>query len=146
MGRIQLEVLFGEKDNYRREPIWFEVVDLNSPYHVMLGRPALAKFMAIPHYAYLKMKLPGPHGVITITGCYKKLIECTKASSKLAEALVIAEEKRQLLQQVALAQPGRPTLGQPAPSLKPASGAKKIPPEVDKRAEATVLEVGLSAK
>jgi hypothetical protein len=90
-----LEVLFGGKDNHRREPIWFEVVDLNSPYH------ALAKFMAVPHYAYLKMKLPGPRGVITVTGCYKKSIECARASSKLAEALVIAEEKRQLLQRVA---------------------------------------------
>jgi hypothetical protein len=75
MGRIELEVLFGEKDNHRREPIWFEVVDLNSPYHALLGRPALAKFMAVPHYAYLKMKLPGPRGVITVTGCYKKSIE-----------------------------------------------------------------------
>jgi hypothetical protein len=124
MGRIQLEVLFGEKDNYRHEPIWFEVVDLNSPYHALLGRPALSNFMAIPHYAYLKMKLPGPHGVITITGFYKKSIECAIASSKLAEALVIAEEKCQLLQRAALAQPGRPTLGQTAPSLKPASDAK----------------------
>jgi hypothetical protein len=124
MGRIQLEVLFGEKDNYHREPIWFEVVDLNSPYHALLGRPALSNFMAIPHYAYLKMKLPGPHGVITITGFDKKSIECAIASSKLAEALVIAEEKRQLLQRAVLAQPGRPTLGQPAPSLKPASNAK----------------------
>jgi hypothetical protein len=50
--------------------------------------------MAVPHYAYFKMKLPGPRGVITITGCYKKSIECARASSKLAEALVIAEEKR----------------------------------------------------
>jgi hypothetical protein len=64
MGKIQLEVLFGEKDNHHREPIWFEVVDHNSPYHALLGRPALAKFMAVPHYAYLKMKLPGPRGVI----------------------------------------------------------------------------------
>jgi hypothetical protein len=76
MGRIQLEVLFGEKDNFHREPIWFKVVDLNSPYHALLGRPALAKFMAIPHYAYLKMKLLGPRGVITIIGCYKKSMEC----------------------------------------------------------------------
>jgi hypothetical protein len=96
-----LEVLFGEEDNHRREPIWFEVVDLNIPYHALLGRPALAKFMAVPHYAYLKMKLPGPRGLITVTGCYKKSIECARASSKLAEALVIAEEKRQLLQWVA---------------------------------------------
>jgi hypothetical protein len=140
-----LEVLFGEKNNYRREPIWFEVVDLNSPYHALLGRPALAKFMAIPHYAYLKMKLPGPHGVITITRCYKQSIECARASSKLAEALVITEEKRQPLQRVALTQPGRPTLNQPAPCLKPASGTKEIPPEVDKRAGAIVSEVGLSS-
>jgi hypothetical protein len=107
MGRIKLEVLFGGKDNHRGEPIWFEVVDLSSPYHALLGRPALAKFMVVPHYAYLKMKLPGPRGVITVTGCYKKSIECG-ASSKLAEALVIAEEKRQLLQRVAATQPGHP--------------------------------------
>jgi hypothetical protein len=98
MGRIQLEVLFGEKDNFRREPICFEVVDLNNPYHALLGRTALAKFMEIPHYAYLKMKLPSPRGVITIIGCYKKSMECAKASSKLAEALVVAEEKHQLPQ------------------------------------------------
>jgi hypothetical protein len=84
MGKIQLEVLFGEKDNHHRELIWFEVVDLNSPYHALLGRPALAKYMAVPHYAYLKMKLRGPRGVITVTGCYKKSIECARASSKLA--------------------------------------------------------------
>jgi hypothetical protein len=34
MGRIELEVY------HRREPIWFEVVDLNSPYHALLGQPA----------------------------------------------------------------------------------------------------------
>jgi hypothetical protein len=146
MGKIQLEVLFGEKDNHRREPIWFEGVDLNSPYHALLDRPALAKFMAVPHYAYLKMKLPGPCGMITITRCYKKSIECVRASSKLAEALVIAEEKRQLLQRVAATQPGRPASSQPAPRFKPASGTKETPPEVDKEAEALVSEVGPSSK
>jgi hypothetical protein len=138
MGRIQLEVLFGKKDNYRREPIWFEVVDLNSPYHALLGRPALAKFMAVLHYAYLKMKLPSPCGVITVTGCYKKSIEYARASSKLVEALVIAEEKHQLLQRVAATQPGCLAPSQPAPRLKPASSAKKVPPEVGKEAEAFV--------
>jgi hypothetical protein len=112
------------------------VVDLNSPYHALLGRPALAKFMAVPHYAYLKMKLPGPRGVITVTGCYKKSIECARASSKLAEALVIAEEKRQLLQRVAAVQPGCLATGQPAPHLKPASSAKEVLPEAGKVAEA----------
>jgi hypothetical protein len=70
MGRVQLEVLFGEKDNSCREPIWFEVVDISSPYHALLGRLALEKFMAVPHYAYLKMKLPGPRGVIRLKCIY----------------------------------------------------------------------------
>jgi hypothetical protein len=146
MGKIQLEVLFGEKDNYRCEPIWFEVVDLNSPYHVLLGHPTLAKFIAVSHYAYLKMKLPGPRGVITVTGCYKKSIECVRASSKLAEALVIAKEKRQLLQRVAAAQPSRPALSPPAPRFKPVSGTQEIMPKVDKEAEALVSEVGPSSR
>jgi hypothetical protein len=84
--------------------------------------------------------------VITVTGCYKKSIECARASSKLAEALVITEEKRQLLQWVASTQPGQPGSSQPAPRLKPASSAKEIPPEVDKKAKALVSEVGLSSK
>jgi hypothetical protein len=104
MGRVQLEVLFGKKGNNRREPIWFEVVDISSPYHALLGHPPLAKFMAVPHYAYLKMKLPGPRGVITVSGCFKKSLACARASSQLAEALVIAEEKRQFLHRVALTQ------------------------------------------
>jgi hypothetical protein len=146
MGKIQLEVLFGEKDNHRREPIWFEVVDLNSPYHGLLGRPALAKFMVVPHYAYLNMKLLGPRGVITVSGCYKKSIECARASSKLEEALVIAEENCQLLQRVAVTQPGRPALSQPAPHLKLASGAKEVPPEVGKEAEVLVSGAGPSSR
>ena len=49
LGKIRLDVIFGDEANFRREPIWFEVVDFNSPYHALLGRPALAKFMAVPH-------------------------------------------------------------------------------------------------
>jgi hypothetical protein len=146
MGRIELEELFSGKDNHRCEPIWFEVVDLNSPYHMLLGRPALAKFMAVPHYAYLKMKLPGPHGVITVARCYKKSIECARASSKLAEALVIAEEKRQLLQRVAAVQPGCPASSQLVPRLKPASSAKEVPPKAGKEAEALVSGASPSSR
>jgi hypothetical protein len=102
--------------------------------------------MAVPHYAYLKMKLPGPREVITVAGCYKKSIECTKASSKLAEALVITEEKHQQLQRVAVPQPGHSASGHPTPRLKPTSGAKDIPPEVDKEAEALVSGAGPSSR
>jgi hypothetical protein len=102
--------------------------------------------MAVPHYAYLKMKLPGPHEVITVTGCYKKSIECTRASSKLAEALVIAEEKRQLLRRVAAVQPDRPASGLPAPHLQPASLPKEVPPEAGKESKALVSGAGSSSR
>src|SRR4051794_24629913 len=63
MGRIWLDVIFGTEENFRREPIWFEDADLSSPYHALLGLPAVAKFMINAHLAYLKMKLPRPNGI-----------------------------------------------------------------------------------
>nr|XP_051190603.1 uncharacterized protein LOC127303930 [Lolium perenne] len=39
IGRIKLDVMFGKPDHFRTEAIEFEVVDLVSPYHALLGRP-----------------------------------------------------------------------------------------------------------
>ena len=103
IGKIKIDVLFGDKDHFHREAIWFEVVDLESPYHALLGRPALTKFMVVPHYAYLKMKMPSTKGILTITGDYKKSSDCVADSSWLAESLVIAAEKRLLDKVVAMA-------------------------------------------
>lgn len=61
-GKISLNVVFGNTDNFRRESLEFEVVDWPSQYHAILGCPAFAKFMAVPHYAYLKLKMPGNNG------------------------------------------------------------------------------------
>jgi hypothetical protein len=96
MGMIRLDVMFGNQENCQVENLWFEVVDLESLYHALLGRPALAKFMASTHAAYLKMKMPGPRGVITIIGDYKHSIVCALAGSSLAETLIIADEKKRL--------------------------------------------------
>ena len=60
------------------------MVDLESPYHALLGGPALAKFMAVPHYAYLKMKMPSTKGILTVVGDYKRSIACAADSSRLA--------------------------------------------------------------
>lgn len=52
--------MFEERANYHIETLIFEVMDLPSAYHAILGWPCYAKFMAIPNYAYLKLKLLGP--------------------------------------------------------------------------------------
>jgi hypothetical protein len=36
------------------------VVNFASPYHALLGRPCYAKFMAVPYYGCLKLKMPRP--------------------------------------------------------------------------------------
>ena len=86
MGRISLEVVFGSSTNFRKETLDFEVVDWKSQYHAILGQPAVARFMAVPHYAYLKLKMPGPHGVITVSGSFVRSDRCDKEFHKLAEA------------------------------------------------------------
>jgi len=48
------------------ETLTFEVVEFHRTYHVILGHPCYAKFMAIPNYTYRKLNMPGPYGVITI--------------------------------------------------------------------------------
>jgi hypothetical protein len=131
IGKVKIDVLFGDKNHFRHEPIWFEVVDLDSPYHALLGRPVMAKFMMVPHYAYLKMKMPGPKGIITIAGDYKKSLECAAAGSRLAESLVIAEEKRLLERAVAMAgeqsaMPPNPKVAEGEASFQPAKETKKI--------------------
>ena len=75
-GKITLPVTFGGELNYRTERIVFGVVNLPLPYNVILGCPALAKFMAAPHYAYNTLKMPGPLGVTTIPSDEKDAIIC----------------------------------------------------------------------
>jgi hypothetical protein len=58
LGRIELDVCFGDGHNFWQEKLEFEVIDWPSQYHVMLGRPAFAHFVAVPHYTYLVLKNP----------------------------------------------------------------------------------------
>ena len=67
-GSTTLEVVFGSPDNFRSEDLIFDIVPFRSGYHALLGRTAFAHFNAVPHYAYLKLKMPGPRGVITVHG------------------------------------------------------------------------------
>jgi hypothetical protein len=69
---VVLPVTFGEsRDNYRTEYIKFEVADFETSYHAILGRLAIAKFMAVPHYTYLVLKMPSPAGVLSLQGDLK---------------------------------------------------------------------------
>ena len=68
LGQITLDVVFGDLKNYCKEKLTFKVVDFHSAYHAILGLIAYACFMARPCYVYLKLNMPGPRGVIIVTG------------------------------------------------------------------------------
>jgi hypothetical protein len=91
IGKVTLPVTFVTPQNYHTEKIIFELVDLCSPYHCILGRPAFTKFMAVSHYAYNLLKIPRPKGVITIHSDFDLAQECKINGAKLTD-IVIAEE------------------------------------------------------
>jgi hypothetical protein len=74
--------------NIRTETLTFEVVGFSGTYHAILGRPAYAKFMAVPNYTYLKLKIPGPRGIITVGPTYRCAYECDAECFQFAEATV----------------------------------------------------------
>ena len=67
MEKITLDVVFGTPENYRSEEVTFQVAPFNNGYHALLGRDAFTRFQDIPHYGYMKLKIPGPNDIITLT-------------------------------------------------------------------------------
>ena len=82
LGIIDLRVTFGEAANFRQEILFFEVVDFQDTYHAVLGIPCFVKFMVVPHYAYLKMKMLGPNGIIMISRDLQNAYQCNLLTIK----------------------------------------------------------------
>jgi hypothetical protein len=57
----------------------------------VLRRPCYAKFMAVPIYTYLKLKMPGPNGIMTIGSTYRHTYECDVECVEYIEALAESE-------------------------------------------------------
>jgi hypothetical protein len=98
IGRVCLPVMFS-KDNFRMEYLTFEVANFRSSYHTILGRPMLAKFMAIPHHTYLIMKMPMPNRILSVYGdilvsykCENDTIDLAKVSACKAAATVMVAQ------------------------------------------------------
>ena len=87
VGKVTLPVTFGTRDNYRMESIIFEVAPFETSYHAILGRPALAKFMAIPNHTYLLLKIPAPNRVLSIRGDIQTSHSCETENVNIVEAM-----------------------------------------------------------
>jgi hypothetical protein len=84
LGHIYMSVTFGTPENYRTEFLRFEVASFDCGYNTIIGRSGLAKFMAIPHYSYMILNMPGPQGIITVRADFQGTTECFRVAIQAA--------------------------------------------------------------
>jgi hypothetical protein len=84
LGHIYMSVTFGTPENYRIEFLRFEVPRFDCGYNAIIGRPGLAKFMAIPHYPYMILKMLGPQGIIIVRADFQGTAECFRGAIQTA--------------------------------------------------------------
>ncbi|XP_066311399.1 uncharacterized protein [Miscanthus floridulus] len=113
LGQIDLPVTFGSRANFRSEVLTFKVVDFLGSYHAILGRPCYMRFMAIPNYTYLKLKMSGPNDIITVSSAFSHAFTCDREHFELASVVVNSSELLRLGESSA---PAAPDCNQPTSS------------------------------
>jgi hypothetical protein len=105
LGKIDVNVTFGQDATMRTEVITFDVVDFMYPYNAIFGRNTINKFAADIHQGYLLMKIPTAAGVISVYGSQEEVrrAECnTSVHNRQMHVInedegneaVVAEEQR----------------------------------------------------
>ena len=123
LGQINLPITFRDQFNYRTETLTFEVVGFLGTFHAILGRPRYVKFMAVPNYTFLKMKMPSPHGVITVVTSFQRAYECEVECCGHAIAIIASGELAALKEEVAKEAPdAKKSTG----SFASAEGSKEV--------------------
>jgi hypothetical protein len=148
LGSITLKVAFGSEENYREEPITFEVVPFKSTYHVIFGRPAFHSFHARPCYIYNQLKMPGPDGIITVYGSFKKAKECEEGEAAFAEAVFFGEEFKEIHAATDPAEmpASKQEISAIPPTFKPTVDTKQVELVAGDAAKTTAIGTNLSPK
>ena len=97
LGQITLPVQFGTSEHHRIEHITFIVANFEASYHAILGRPALTKFMAIPHYTYLVLKMPTAKGVLSLRANVHVAYLCEKEGLNISEAIDLSVRAKEVM-------------------------------------------------
>jgi hypothetical protein len=143
---IALKVTFGDENNYREEPITFEVVPFKSTYHVIFGRPAFHNFHARPCYIYNQLKMPGPDGIITVYGSFRKAKECEDGEAAFVEAVFFGEEFKEIhaIMDPAEMLASKQEVSASPPTFKPTVDTKQVELVAGDAAKTTSIGTSLS--
>jgi hypothetical protein len=124
LGQLDLHVCFETPSNFRKETLTFEVVGFRGTYHAVLGRPCYTKFMVVPNYTYLKLKILGPKGIITVSSTYRHAYECDVECVEYAEAIA---ESEALIADLDCLSKEAPDAKRRAGNFEPAEAVKSVP-------------------
>jgi hypothetical protein len=80
--------------------------------------------MVVPNYTYLKLKMPGPNGVITVGPTYRHAYKCDMECVEYAEALA---ESEALIADLESLSKEAPDAKRHAGNFEPAETVKSIP-------------------
>ncbi|XP_066320724.1 uncharacterized protein [Miscanthus floridulus] len=123
LGQVDRSITFGGPSNYRTETLTFEKVRFHGTYRAILGRPCYAKFMIVPNYTYLKLKMTGPGRVITVGTSFQRAYECEVKCCDHVAAIVASRELAALRQEVVEEAPNPKWSTR---SFEPAEGSKEV--------------------
>jgi hypothetical protein len=149
LGQITLPVTFGTQANYQTEFIQFEVADFEASYHAILGRPELTKFMAIPHYSYLLLKMSGPHGILSLRGNLKHAFDCDIQAIQIAAKTQAADGREEITTIAAQMNPEELEIPTKKPSIlapQKEGDVKKIDLGIGDPEKTATISAHLSAK
>ncbi len=146
LGQITLPVTFGTQENFRTENVCFEVADFETAYHAIPGRPAFAKFMAVPHYTYMMMKMPCPRGVISLRSDIKQAVTCDKESCEMAQTREIAIAREDIRLAATMASEGEVPSTKISKSGESEAKTKKIPLDPSDPTKTAVIGTELDCK
>ena len=79
--------------------------------------------MAVPNYTYLKLKMPGPRGVITIGTSFQRAYECEVECCGHASTVIASKELTTLREEVI---EGAPDAKRSSGSFKSVEGPKEV--------------------
>ena len=85
--------------------------------------PCYAKFVAVPNYTYLKLKMPGPCGVTTVGTSFQRAYEYKVKCCKHATAIVTSKELAAIREEIVEEAPGPK---RSAGSFEPVGCAKEV--------------------
>ncbi|XP_066373943.1 uncharacterized protein [Miscanthus floridulus] len=123
LGQIDLPITFGDQFNYRTKTLTFKVVGFLGTFHAILGHPCYAKFMAIPNYTYLKLKMLGPYRINTVGTSFQRAYECEVEFYGHATTIIASEELATLREEVA---EGAPNAKRSTGSFESTEGSKEV--------------------